>query len=198
MRVGRMARAAAVDRYPSRQRRRSGQPTREPRVPVPELPLADRHVRWPQRTPAQECRCDDNGRPPVVRPAYSAQTACYFGHSMDVYQRRRLVALSALAAVFILLVLLVRSSGASGVQGSVLTKEQYTSEADDACLQANTSLVGVDEADAQQAASDKAEILAGELSAIQSLSAPEDDANTLNSFLDALDKQVKAYEDQAT
>ncbi|HLM30685.1 MAG TPA: hypothetical protein VK326_03385 [Solirubrobacterales bacterium] len=132
---------------------------------------------------------------------------------MDVYQRRRLVALSALAAVFILLVLLVRScggddeepaplagpvSGASGVQGSVLTKEQYTSEADDACLQANTSLVGVDEADAQQAASDKAEILAGELSAIQSLSAPEDDANTLNSFLDALDKQVKAYEDQAT
>jgi hypothetical protein len=132
---------------------------------------------------------------------------------MDVYQRRRLVALSALAAVFILLVLLIRScggddeepaplagpvSGASGVQGGVLSQDQYIAEADDACLQANTSLAAVDESDAQQAASDKAEILAGELSGIQSLSAPEEDPDTLNSFLDALDKQVKAYEDQAT
>lgn len=132
---------------------------------------------------------------------------------MDVYQRRRLVALSAIAAVFIFIVLLVRScggdeeeptaaltapvSGATGA-GGVLTKDDYIAQADDICLQANTSLAEVDETDAQQAASDKGEILSGQLEQLQTLAPPEEDTDALNKFLKALGKEVEAYADQAT
>jgi hypothetical protein len=133
---------------------------------------------------------------------------------MDVYQRRRLVALSGLAALFIVIVLLIRScggddeqptaaltapvSGASGATGAVLSQDDYIAEADDICLQANTALSGVDESDAEQAASDKGQILSGELEQLQTLSAPEKDSDTLNKFLSALRKEVQAYGDQAT
>ena len=134
---------------------------------------------------------------------------------MDVYQRRRLVALSAVAAVFIVLVLLIKScggsdepstaltapvSGASGASGAAgpLTLDAYIQQGDDICLQANTALAGVDTSDTQQAATDKAQILAGELQQLQSLQPPDENSNKLDNFLSALKKQQKGYEDEAT
>jgi hypothetical protein len=131
---------------------------------------------------------------------------------MDVYQRRRLVALSALAAIFIVIVLLIRScggddeeapvtplAGATGTGGAtVLTQNDYADQADAICLEANTSLANVDESDAAQAASDRSEIITGELQQLQTLPPPDDGENKLDNFLGALEELAAAYADQAT
>jgi len=132
---------------------------------------------------------------------------------MDVYQRRRLVALSAIAVIFIIFVLLIRSCGgddettpapiAAGVSGATgasgpLSQADFIDQADAICLQANTSLANVDESDAATAANDQADIVAGELQQLQTLPAPEDGTDKLNKYLAALEKQATAYQDKAT
>jgi hypothetical protein len=133
---------------------------------------------------------------------------------MDVYQRRRLVALSAIAVVFILFVLLIRScggdddettptslgaSGASGAGGvTVLSQPDYIAQADPICLDANTSLDGVDESDPIQGDNDKAQIVAGELQQLQSLPPPDDGTDKLDKFLSELQTQSEAYQDRST
>lgn len=128
---------------------------------------------------------------------------------MDVYQRRRLVALSAIAAIFIFIVLLIRSCGddeetpaplssGASVPGAAepLSQEDYVAEADAICQQTNVSLADLDTADTAQAATDEAELLASQLAQLQSLSLPTDGADRLNNFLDALQTQVQALEDR--
>jgi hypothetical protein len=133
---------------------------------------------------------------------------------MDVYQRRRLIALSALAAVFVILVLLIRSCGgdeqttsltgtvpgATGTGGATpLSQKDFASQGDSICLQTNTSLASVDATDEQQAATDRAELLAGELDSLQSLTlAPGEKGKTkLENFLEALQKEVQAYDERS-
>src|SRR3954452_21969627 len=133
---------------------------------------------------------------------------------MDVYQRRRLVALSGIAAVFIIFVLLIKScggddstpatplgasglSGASGAAG-VLSQSDYVDQGDPICLEANTALANVDTSDDAQAASDQADIIAGELQQLQTLPAPDDGTDKLDKFLSSLEKQATAYQDKAT
>jgi hypothetical protein len=128
---------------------------------------------------------------------------------MDVYQRRRLVALSAIAAVFILIVLLVRSCGddeepvapvtsGTSVPGAAqpLSQEDYIDEGDAICLQTNTALAAIDTADADQAAAEEAQLLGSELDQLQSLSVPTDVADKLQKFLGALQRQVEALDDR--
>jgi len=131
---------------------------------------------------------------------------------MDVYQRRRLVALSAIAVIFIIFVLLVRScggddeqtpvtpvSGATGLGGATtLSQADFVDQGDAICLEANTSLAGVDESDPGAAASDQADIVAGELQQLQTLPAPDDGTDKLNKFLSSLEQQATAYQDKAT
>ncbi len=131
---------------------------------------------------------------------------------MDVYQRRRLVALSAIAVVFILFVLLIKScggddtpepatpvAGATGLGGATsLTQADYIAQGDDICLGANTSLASVDESDPVQAASDQADIIAGEVQQLQTLPPPDSGTDDLDAFLSALQKQSKAYGDKST
>jgi cell division septation protein DedD len=133
---------------------------------------------------------------------------------MDVYQRRRLVALSVIAGIFILFVLLIRScggddeepaplaagaSGPSGVAGvTSLPQPDYIAQGDPICLEANTSLANVDESDPVQADNDKAQIVGGELQQLQTLPPPEDGADDLDKFLSTLEKQSLAYQDRAT
>ena len=133
---------------------------------------------------------------------------------MDVYQRRRLVALSALAVIFIIFVLLIRSCGGddepttapdrrrgaavrTGANGP-LTQADYVDQGDAICLEANTALANVDESDAVAAAADQADIIAGELQQLQTLPAPEDGTDKLNKYLSSLEKQATAYQDKAT
>ena len=133
---------------------------------------------------------------------------------MDVYQRRRLVALSAIAGIFILFVLLIRScggddesteplaAGASGASGPAtvtsLPQPDFIAQADPICLEANTSLDNVDESDPVQADNDKSQIVAGELQQLQTLPPPDDGADQLDKFLAQLQKQAEAYQDRST
>jgi hypothetical protein len=131
---------------------------------------------------------------------------------MDVYQRRRLVALSALAAVFILFVLLIKScggdddstdatplAGATGAGGATtLTQAGYVDQGDAICLDANTSLANVDQGDPSKAAKEEANIVEGELQQLQSLPQPDDGTTKLGNYLNALEKQAAAYQDRAT
>lgn len=133
---------------------------------------------------------------------------------MDVYQRRRLVALSVIAGIFILFVLLIRScggddessqplaAGASGASGPAtvtsLSQPDYIAQADPICLEANTSLDNVDESDPVQADSDKSQIVAGELQQLQTLPPPDDGTDQLDKFLSQLEKQSLAYQDRST
>jgi hypothetical protein len=129
---------------------------------------------------------------------------------MDVYQRRRLVALSALAGVFIVIVLLIRScggddsetpetlaggaTGATGIAGAALGQEQYIAQGDEICRSINTSISQIDASDANAAAEEQGTDIASELSQLQSLGAPTDGQDDLDEFLQALQDQVDSYE----
>ena len=132
---------------------------------------------------------------------------------MDVYQRRRLVALSAVAGIFVVLVLLIRScgdddedatpltseTGATGLGGATaLSQDDFAAQGDAICLETNTALASIDSTD-DQAATDQAELLAGELDSLQSLTlAPgEKGEKKLANFLAALQKQVQAYDERS-
>jgi hypothetical protein len=133
---------------------------------------------------------------------------------MDVYQRRRLVALSVLAGVFILFVLLIRScggddsetpvspvAGGTGEGGAAaLSLDDYISQADTICLEANTAQAAVEEdlSDLERASRQRARIIGNAYESIQSLPVPEDaDTRQLERYLGALQEQVAGYEDQA-
>lgn len=136
---------------------------------------------------------------------------------MDVYQRRRLVALSAIAALFVIFVLLIRSCGddeapvtTTPVSGATLggaapTLDSYIQEADAICLQANTLIADLDTSDPQQAAIDQANAVGSELQSVQTLTVPTDAADDVDSVLKALEKysenlndRVVAYENGDT
>jgi hypothetical protein len=127
---------------------------------------------------------------------------------MDVYQRRRLVALSILAGVFVVIVLLIRScggddeetpvtpvSGATGPGGPTsLSQNEFVEEGDATCLESNTALASVDDSDPTVAATEQGQILAGELDSLQILPPPTDGEDDLEDFLTALQDQVAAYD----
>jgi len=133
---------------------------------------------------------------------------------MDIYQRRRLVALSAVAVAFIVLVLLFRSCGGddepvpaeplSGATGAIgvtpLPLADYIAQADQVCLESNTALAAVDDSDAEAAAAEKGQILTSQVATLQTLSlAPgEDGEDKLAKFLGALQDQAVDYGDLIT
>jgi hypothetical protein len=125
---------------------------------------------------------------------------------MDVYQRRRLVALSILAGLFVVIVVVIRSCGgddeepvpAAGTsvpgEASSLTQTEFAEQGDASCLETNTALASVDQSDAVLAATEEGQILAGELDSLQTLPPPEEGADELERFLTALQDQVAAYD----
>jgi hypothetical protein len=129
---------------------------------------------------------------------------------MDVYQRRRLVALSAVAAIFVILVLVIRScggddeetpitpvSGATGAGGATsLTQEEFASQGDSICLQTNTLLAQTEDSD--PASGEEGELIAGELEQLQTLPPPTDGEDQLQNYFAALQDQVAAYDERRT
>ncbi len=125
---------------------------------------------------------------------------------MDVYQRRRLVALSAIAAIFIVFVLLIRScggddttptttpvAGTSGAAGATSqSKADYINQADQICLDTNNQIAAVDVTQAT-ADTDLGQLVSNQLQQLQSLTPPDEDTNKLDNYLSALEKQAKAY-----
>jgi hypothetical protein len=132
---------------------------------------------------------------------------------MDVYQRRRLVALSVLAGVFIIFVLLIRScggddeetpvtptAGATGLGGATaLAADDYINQADTICLETNTALAEVDTSDIEKSSTEQARLIEGQFESLQTLVLAEDAENRdqLENFLGALQEQVAGLDDRA-
>jgi hypothetical protein len=132
---------------------------------------------------------------------------------VDVYQRRRLVALSAVVGVFVLIVVIASAGGgddeepapvatltgatgatAGGVQP--LANRDYIDQADAICTEAVSSLEAIDSEDLAEAAQREARIMASQLRGLRELPPPERDRNLANSFLGALNDQVRALRDR--
>ena len=127
---------------------------------------------------------------------------------MDIYMRRRLVALGGLVAFFIIFVLLVKSCGGDDEEAPVtpvattdevgtalLTRDEYIAQADAICAEANASVAALDPED-PQATADEFEITSGEFAQLRQLQPEETDA-TLQRFLAALKGVVAALESKA-
>jgi ABC-type transporter Mla subunit MlaD len=130
---------------------------------------------------------------------------------MDVYQRRRLVALSAIAGVFVLIVVVIASAGGDDEpeapittvgtteeQVTALPKQDYIDEADGICGEVNSALAGIDTSDAADVAAEELALVAGELEQLQSLPPPDSDETGANDFLRALQNQVEVLQDRQT
>lgn len=129
---------------------------------------------------------------------------------MDIYMRRRLVALGGLVAFFIIFVLLIRScggddeqapttpvAGTTGPEGpATLSRREYIRQADAICAQANAAVGALDPAD-PQATQREYRITADELAQLRQLN-PERRDPTLRQFLAALSDVVDALDEKAT
>jgi hypothetical protein len=129
---------------------------------------------------------------------------------MDIYMRRRLVALGGLVGFFILFVLLVKSCGGdeetpltttpAGTTGpteaTALSRAEYIAQADSICAEANAAVGALDPNDAQ-ATADEYDITRDELAQLKQLTLAKKDA-TQKDFLAALSDVVRALDDKAT
>lgn len=130
---------------------------------------------------------------------------------MDIYMRRRLVALGGLVAFFIIFVLLVKScggdddaesvpvplsTGATGGSGAVaLSEDDFLLAADEICQTANTAVGALDPAE-ESATQEEASITTDELAQLEALDFEEPSA-TVTRFLSALGDVVAALNDKA-
>jgi hypothetical protein len=129
---------------------------------------------------------------------------------MDVYARRRLVALGGLAAVIVLIAVAIGQCGdgedeptditpIGGVTGpglASLPKEDFIAEADTICAETDAALEQISTADPVRAARQETEAATNELNQLQTLPPPEEDAETFDIFIGALEEQVRALSDK--
>jgi len=124
---------------------------------------------------------------------------------MDIYMRRRLVALGGLVAFFIIFVLLVKScggddeptettpattTGATGETGAALTTEQFIEQADAICGPANLAVSEIDPS-ATNATQQEYAITREELSSLEQLELAEE-SQPITKFLNDLTAVVDA------
>ena len=131
---------------------------------------------------------------------------------MDIYMRRRLVALGGLVAFFIIFVLLVKScggddeptpppadtaAGATGAEGTALSEEDFILRADEICAAANNQVGSLDPAD-PDATQDEYQITRDELGNLEppNLELAEPSPN-IERFLADLSDVVSALKDKA-
>jgi hypothetical protein len=125
---------------------------------------------------------------------------------MDVYQRRRLVAVLAVVLVLVLAVVAIAGGGddegepiepadgasAPGV-ATPLSKSEFISQGDSTCEEIATAIANIDSSDPQQAADEELDYTRnGLLSQLRSLTPPQEDQATLNQFFSALEDLVAA------
>jgi hypothetical protein len=124
---------------------------------------------------------------------------------MDVYQRRRLVAVLAIVLVLVLAVVAIAGGGddeggeiepVTGGSGpgdaTPLSKSEFISEGDQTCEEINTAIANIDSGDPQVAADEELDYTRSELSQLRSLTPPEEDQATLDQFFSALEDLVAA------
>src|ERR671918_414822 len=124
---------------------------------------------------------------------------------MDVYQRRRLVAVLAIVLVLVLAVVAIAGGGddegepiepADGGSGpgvaTPLSKSEFIAEGDSICGEIATAIANIDSSDPQQAADEELDYTQSLLSQLRSLTPPEEDQATLNQFFSAVEDLVAA------
>ena len=125
---------------------------------------------------------------------------------MDIYMRRRLVALGGIVALFIIVVLLFKSCGGDEEAGTPLTavgatgtgaaaplsKEDYIAASDPICGETNSAIAGIDPAD-DVATQQELELTDQERVSLDSL-VLADPANKVERFLGALGDLVDALD----
>jgi hypothetical protein len=124
---------------------------------------------------------------------------------MDVYQRRRLVAVLAIVLVLVLAVVAIAGGGddegepiesVSGAStpgvGTPLSKSEFIAEGDQTCDEIATAIANIDSTDTQSAAEQELDYTKSELSQLRSLTPPEEDQATLDQFFSSLEDLVDA------
>jgi hypothetical protein len=131
---------------------------------------------------------------------------------MDVYARRRLVAAGGGVLVLILIIFGISQCGdddegtpitpigaTGGATLTAVSKDDYISEADSICGERNAQLIAAEEdlaGDPAELAAERYDIVNNELSDLQGLAPPDEDADLLDGFLSALDDRVAALRQQ--
>jgi hypothetical protein len=130
---------------------------------------------------------------------------------MDVYARRRLVAILAIVLVLVLIGVAVAGGGGdedeppiTTVAGAstpgvatALTQREFIQEGDAICEEAAAAIANLDSTDTQSLAEDELSTTESELDQLRSLAPPEEDQATLDDFFTALEDLVAALDKRA-
>jgi hypothetical protein len=123
---------------------------------------------------------------------------------MDVYQRRRLVALAVVVAI-IGLIVAIASAGGGGSDSMPVTstttpavsKADFVNSADSICAETAASIANLPGTDSASDAQAELEYTQSELQQLRSLPRPEGDGAALDDFFTALKDQVRTLQKRA-
>jgi len=130
---------------------------------------------------------------------------------MDVYARRRLVAVLAIVLVLVLIGVAVAGGGDDESDAPVttvtgastpgvatpLSKDEFIDQADDICEESAVGIENISSDDAAQIADEEASLTASQLDQLRSLAPPEEDQAALDDFFAALEDLVDALDTRA-
>jgi hypothetical protein len=115
---------------------------------------------------------------------------------MDVYQRRRLVALAGVVVVIGVIVAIANAGGGGGSQpvgtttAQAVTKQDFISSADSICAETDAAIANLPGADPAADAQKELNYTQSELQQIRSLPQPQGGATQLGAFFTALKDEV--------
>ena len=126
---------------------------------------------------------------------------------MDVYQRRRLVAVLAIVLVLVLIGVAIAGGGddeqtpITPVTGAStpglatpLSKSEFISQGDAICEETAAAVANIDDSDTQERAEQELEYTESELDQLRSLTPPESDQATLDDFFSSLEDLIGALD----
>lgn len=129
---------------------------------------------------------------------------------MDVYQRRRLVAVLAIVLVLVLIGVAIAGGGGdeetpiTPVTGAStpglatpLSKSEFISQGDAICEETAAAVANIDSADTKDQAEQELDYTNSELDQLRSLTPPESDQATLDDFFSSLEDLIDALEKQS-
>jgi hypothetical protein len=130
---------------------------------------------------------------------------------MDVYARRRLVAILAVVLVLVLIGVAVAGGGDDEAEPTIttvtgasspgtttaLSKDEFIDEADDICEESAVAIENLASDDPEQLARQELSTVEGQLDSLRSLAPPEEDQDELDDFFAALEDLVDALDTRA-
>ncbi|MEO8091611.1 MAG: hypothetical protein ABI726_02735 [bacterium] len=129
---------------------------------------------------------------------------------MDVYQRRRLVAVLAVVLVLVLIGVAIAGGGddeqtpitpvtgaSTGGLATPLSKSEFISQGDAICEETAAAVANIDAADTKEQAEQELDYTNSELDQLRSLTPPESDQATLDDFFSSLEDLIGALEKES-